>query len=175
MNVGMIGFAGGIKSGKTAVSDQVSERLRCPRVSFGDYVRKMARERGDAATRQSWQTLGESLVQQDVLQFCNNVLAQGNWAPGQPIVIEGIRHVSALEVLRHLAAPFRFVFIYIDADGTVRNDRYRAENPDGPSLQILDEHSTEAEVQSLRQRADLIVKGTRSVDDAVKEIMQWLA
>ena len=41
----VLAFAGGIASGKSTLSSGVSRALGWPRVSFGDYVRRVARER----------------------------------------------------------------------------------------------------------------------------------
>jgi len=59
----VVAFAGAIGSGKTALSKRVAELLHWPRVSFGDYIRKIAEKNGqDPKDRGVLQKLGQALV-----------------------------------------------------------------------------------------------------------------
>jgi dephospho-CoA kinase len=53
MNPAVVGFSGRIASGKSAISKALAADIGCRRVSFGDYVRKVAAERGLAPTREA--------------------------------------------------------------------------------------------------------------------------
>src|SRR5437867_2887144 len=86
-------FAAPIKAGKTKVSTTLALRLHAPRVSFGDYLRSLAREKELEVTREVLQDLGDHLVNQDVLAFCEDVLRQHPWQPGRPLIVDGVRHV----------------------------------------------------------------------------------
>src|SRR5262245_37743225 len=95
----VLSFAAPIEAGKTTVSTRVAELLIAPRVSFGEYLRGLARERGLEMTREVLQDLGEQLVRKDVRGFCEDVLKQQPWEPGRPLIIDGVRHIEVLEAL----------------------------------------------------------------------------
>jgi len=102
----ILAFSGGIGSGKSTLSSGVAEALEWPRVSFGRYVRAVALDRGlDAESREVLQEVGESLITAGWVPFCRAVLTQADWRPERSLVVDGIRHVEALQTLRALAAP----------------------------------------------------------------------
>lgn len=176
MKTTVLGFSGGIKSGKSTVSEAVALGTECPRVSFGGYVRTVTRQRGLEGTRENWQAVGESLIQEDVKQFCASVLAQADWEPGRPLVIDGIRHLVVVETLKQMVAPSDFKLVYISTEDALRAERHQESAPNQPSLPILEKHSTEREVRTaLRQAADLVADGERPVSDLVTEITAFAA
>ena len=71
-----LGFSGKIGSGKTTISEYVANLLSWPKVSFGDYVREIARQQKTDLSRSALQTIGASLVEQDCEGFCRSVLAK---------------------------------------------------------------------------------------------------
>lgn len=175
-----IAFAGAVGAGKSSVSTRVAETLAWARVSFGDFVRAEARRRGlDAESRTVLQALGEQLIESGWDGFCHSVLTQGNWLPGRPIVIDGIRHVRAVETLRELVAPLPFYLILLEASEPVRVARIRDRGfqADDQGTQKLREtqHSTEAEVTSLLPAvADHRVRADGNINDTVKDVLDWL-
>jgi adenylate kinase family enzyme len=170
----VLAFSGGIRSGKSTVSTGVAEALGCPRVSFGNYVRMITQFRGLEECRKSWQAVGESLIQEDLNQFCGAVLAQAPWEPGGPLVVDGVRHVKVAQALKSLVSPSGLRLIYIDADDAIREQRLRETCPDEKPLAQLDQHSTEVQViRELRDLADFVVDGTRPADELTREITVW--
>jgi len=172
----VLGFAGSIASGKSTLSSKVAEALHWPRVSFGDYVRSVARLRGFPELREVLQAVGAELVEDDIEQFCRAVLAQVNWQPGQPLVIDGIRHVAVLTALRQLVAPMELYLIFIVVDESVRAVRLLERGKSNPtSYQLLELNSTEQQVKGyLENMADLVVDSTCSIEEATKEVTSWL-
>ncbi len=79
----VLAFSGGIRSGKSTLSTGVAEALGCRRVSFGDYVRAITQVRGLENCRENWQAVGESLIREDLNQFCGAVSRK---PPGSPVV-----------------------------------------------------------------------------------------
>jgi dephospho-CoA kinase len=169
----VLGFTGRIGSGKTTISSMIAERLGWPRVGFGEYVRKIAWSRGLAESREILQELGESLFSSDPEQFCRAVLAQVSWKQGEPLIIDGIRHVAVVNQLRHLVSPARFQLIYVVLNESVREARLlERDRMDVELLPCIDSHSTERDVRSeLLNRADLIVDGSQSKDEIVDQII----
>jgi dephospho-CoA kinase len=176
MNTIAIGFAGKIGSGKTTLSSKVSETLAWPYVSFGNHVRNVARQRGLDESREVLQEIGASLVSSDPGLFCREVLSQADWQPGLPIVIDGIRHVEVVEVLRRLIAPSSLRVVYIEVADGVREARLPEEGINNATqLMQIETHSTEVQVRTvLPESADLIVDGSKELDDLVNEIVDWV-
>ena len=171
-----IGFAGKIGSGKTTLSGKVSETLAWPYVSFGNYVRNVARQRGLAESREVLQEIGAALVSSDPEMFCREVLSQANWQPGSPLVIDGVRHKEVVEALRRLVAPSSLRIVYIELADEVRESRLPEEGiNDATQLQRIETHSTEVQVKTvLPESADLIVDGGKELDHLVNEVVEWV-
>jgi dephospho-CoA kinase len=170
----VLAFSGAIASGKSDLSIGVAKALGCPRVSFGSYVRIITRLRGLEDLRENWQAVGESLIQEDLHQFCVAVLAQAPWAPGEPLVIDGVRHVEVAEALKSLVSPSGLRLIYIDVDDARRVQRLRERSPHEKTLSELDRHSTEVQVKTaLRQLADFVLDGNQPTEDLIREVKAW--
>ncbi|MFX0116116.1 MAG: AAA family ATPase [Candidatus Hodarchaeota archaeon] len=175
MNSIIIGFSGKIGSGKTTLSAAVAEALNWPCVSFGDYVREVARRKGVESSRKMLQEIGALLVENPD-EFCLSLLKQYGWKPGQHLIVDGIRHVKIIYSLRKVTEPSRVFLIFVEVDEKVRKKRllnYKdiAEQED----QELESHVTEAEVKTiLPAMADLLVDGTRPVPDILNQILGWI-
>lgn len=171
----MLAFSGGIASGKSTISTAVAQVLRCPRVSFGTYIRKEASRRGLGSDRGTLQALGEKLVEEDARVLCAGVLAQvGGWSPGAAIVVDGVRHADVARMLRAVAAPSEFRLIHVAADGVTRAIRFAARGEDAARFETFDEHSTERETAMiLPEMADLVVDGKRSLNTIIEEVVRW--
>ena len=176
MKPAIVCLCGGIGSGKTEVSTQLSKRLAWKRAGFGDYVRAVAIQRSIPEERESLQQLGESLIASSLRQFCAAVLDTAEWSPGEAAVVDGIRHVEALNVIRELVAPVTAPLIYLALPDEIRVARLSDARPsDGARLEQLDLHSTEVQVKTaLREIADLVIDATRPRDEVVAEICEWL-
>ena len=172
----VLAFAGRIASGKSTLSTGVARALGWPRVSFGDSVRQVARRRGLEESRAVLQEVGATLIAQGWEAFCHAVLGQVAWAPGQPLIVDGIRHAEALEVLRQLVAPSELRLVFIAVNEPTRATRLRQrEIPDRETVQRVEEHSTEAQVGTvLPGMADFLVDGARPLEGLLQEIVRWV-
>ena len=173
----VLAFSGRIASGKTALSEQVALSLGWPRVAFGDYVRSVAQSRQLPESRAELQALGATLIEeQGWEQFCRSVLGQANWKPGMSLVIDGIRHAEAVSALRLLVAPAEVLLVLIQADTAIRAARLAERGmPGDESLERMDTHSTEVQLGTvLPHMADLTVDGTRSLQEVVPMIVEWI-
>ena len=136
----VIAFSGKIASGKSTLSRAVAGELGWSRVSFGEYVRKLAGERGlNPDSLPTLQELGEDLVQNHLNDFCVGVLGQTPWHAGQSLVIDGLRHVEVAERLRLLVAPSELLIVHIVVDATTRERRLTtrtAGRPSGPERRL---------------------------------------
>jgi dephospho-CoA kinase len=172
----ILGFAGSIASGKSTLSNEVASSLGWQRVSFGDYVRTVAQRQELGESREVLQAVGASLVKQGMEQFCRAVLAQVDWEPGQPLVIDGIRHAEIVSTLRRLVAPFELLLVFVAVNESTRKARLVERGlTDYKLRQQFEAHSTEAQVQTvLREMADYTADSTKKIEELVKEIVTWV-
>jgi dephospho-CoA kinase len=173
----VVAFAGAIGSGKTALSKRVAELLRWPLVSFGDYIRDVARQNGqDPKDRGVLQRLGQSLVMTDVDGFVSAVLARADRKEGENLIVDGLRHVEVRLVLLKNYPQSSFKLVYLTVDETTR--RHRAEdtwNISQPQLIRYDQELTEAQIPKiLRAYADIVIDNSLPTDIAAKEVISRL-
>lgn len=172
----VIAFAGKIGSGKTAISTAVSRELGYKRASFGDYVRHIASARGLELTRETLQSVGTELLQADTFEFCRNVLAYSGWFGGEPLVIDGLRHVETIPVLNQLLGPTKLQIVYMEIDEQSRFERLGiCGESQLARLSLVDAHSSEQQLASLHDIADLIVDSRKPIEDCVGSVLEWMA
>lgn len=177
----IIGFGGSALTGKSRLSQNVAQALTWPRASFGDYVRALAARRGLGADRSSLQSIGEQLIEADAEGFCRAVLAAASWRPGQPAVLDGVRHASVLEILRRIATPQPVLLVLVTAHTSVRTRRLAERRAmselatEAETIAQIDMHSTERDVHTiLSSAADLVVETGENGDDHTQEVLCWL-
>jgi len=172
----ILGFAGRKGSGKSTLGKAVAEELGWPYASFGAYVRSVSEQRGLPQSLDALQGLGSALLEDDCGKLCANCLMYSGWNPGQSAVVEGVRHVKAVDELRALAIPGRFMLVFIE----VPEDKLLARLPEkgivgADALRKFETHSTEVDVKSkIRAVADRVVDGTRPVSDLIREITAYV-
>jgi dephospho-CoA kinase len=174
----VLGFSGKMASGKTTLSRIFAEAAGWEFVSFGDHVREVARQQNlDVSSRDVLQKVGASLIAEDPEGFCRAVLEQAkHWKPGQPLVVDGIRHVQVESILQKLVAPSKFILIYIFVEDPIIQKRLREEGiSDLEQIKRLEAHPTEAQVESLLpEAANYIFDGTEppgALVDKLEEIV----
>ena len=170
----IIAFSGGIKSGKTAISQNIASKLKWNRVSFGDYIRNIAKEKDLTPSREILQQIGEEVIKQGLKKFCKNVLDMAQWENGENLIIDGIRHKEIFEIIKKITNPSNIYLIYISLDVKEREKRID-ETLEINKLKNYDQHSTEIQVIStLSNISDLIVDGNKQIDIIVSEILDWI-
>lgn len=172
----VVGVAAGISAGKSTYVAALAAATGAQRTAFGEFVRKLAAERGlDFNSREVLQELGESLkADLGPEEFVRRVLAETT--PDAPLVVDGVRHTDIADALAVAVAPRTFFLVFLDADEATRQERaaIRAERD---RLRELDQHSTETQVHdgSLRERAHLVLDARRDVTGLVVETIEHLS
>lgn len=168
-----IGVSAKLGGGKTTLANALAKLLTCNVASFGEYVRGVATSRGISHEREDLQKLGKGLIHElGFDEFTANVLAAAGWSANLPLVVEGIRHVDAVESVRRAASGTEFFLVYIDAEEDQRLTRIEARDlATHERIKRWDSHSTEREVEALRELADFVVTSSGSPHDVAVEIV----
>ena len=175
-NPGVIAVAGRIRSGKSALTHRLSKLMLWRRVSFGGFLKHVAAAQGLSDTRESLQELGKQYVSDGVEVFVDRLLTHAQWKPGDPMVIDGIRHLSVLQALRDRVRPLPVVLVFIDLGEQER--QYRLDSLGLPASETVawDQHPTELDVvipDRLRMNADFVVDGDQATEDMAQMVLAW--
>ena len=167
----VLAVSGKIASGKSTLASVFANVVGWPYVSFGDFVRSVVKERGLPETREVLQNVGDELIRKDLEGFCRSVLAQVTWKPGQPLVIDGVRHAEVHNLLRRIVAPSRYVLTYVSVDDQTRKERLRQEGIDNSELIDVEAHPTEEQVKTvIPHLADYILDGTEPMPVLINKL-----
>lgn len=168
----VLAFSGKIGSGKSSVSAAAADALNLSWVSFGDYVRKQAVAQQLEPSRQHLQDLGQKLLKADAEGFCQAVLSQApDWQHG--LVVDGIRHVDVLTIIKRLVTPQQLIHIHLALDEPMREARVTSrEGVVEESERIrMNNHPTEEQVLALLPSiADVVVSSTGTLDTVVEKV-----
>jgi dephospho-CoA kinase len=172
----VLAFSGRMGSGKSTISKYVADALGWKKASFGEYIRSFAKAQGLEPSREVLQELGELLVNRGPEDFCRSLLLHYQWSSGEPLVIEGVRHVAVLRALQKLVAPLALRLVHIELSEKTRRERLERTDKDVLArLDDIESHSTELEVGStLPTWASWRVEGERPVEELVREIVSWV-
>jgi dephospho-CoA kinase len=171
-----IAFSGKIGSGKSSISQLMAKNFNFQRVSFGDYVRKIATERNIEHSRFNLQNLGESLMSENPNQFCRNVLNQVSAASDKPLIIDGIRHKISLDEIKTIIYPNKIFHIHIEVREEVRLERIIQRQDVNPNeIEMIDAHPSEKQVTLLfSEIADLVINSENDIEQNLEIIEEWL-
>ena len=150
-------FCGRIAGGKSTSSEYVKSNYGMIGVSFGGYVRHLAKTYGFAETRDNLQNIGDlirALI--DERTFLQNTLDLYDIKPDDLVVFDGVRHVETLNAIRNMGNT---VAIYLEADPIVRYERYNSRDNSNLSFSdfmAIDGHHVESDIHNLRLICDEI-------------------
>lgn len=174
----LVCLAGQIGAGKSSVRRALARELGWNHASFGDYLRvKLELSGGDPTSREALQELGKAEIESDSFGFCQRVLASGGFRKGESFLIDGVRHVDVLRILRELARPSTTKLLFLGATDDLRRARV-ASRADYADFARAEEHPVEAEVRdSVRNHADVVVDASPMIEfvtaDCLTRIRTW--
>jgi dephospho-CoA kinase len=103
------------------------------------------------------------------------VIGQTTWTGSGSLILEGVRHIEILPIVREIIAPTELFIIFVDTPREVRISRLRQRGcKEGEAFDQVESHSTEIQVPSLEKLADLRIDGTHNVEDLASEVIAWL-
>ena len=107
----------------------------------------------------------------DLVKFCQLVLTDAGFMPGDGLVIDGVRHLDTVRVLKHLFGEQPLKVIYLDSSMAVRRQRGSLTADD---LDRLDSHPVEAETQAVKNIADFVLDTSLlTPDDCLGRLRCW--
>lgn len=167
--------SGSSKVGKTSIAVKLATDLKCPLVSFGDYVRAQARTLlGDInPNRRFLQNLGQELVSRNPEGVCRDVLESIISNTERPVVIDGLRHLALLPYIATLLDDREVKLIFVEASPEARVKRWGSEIT-RLDLGAIDRHPVEADLSQIRGRAHVIIDTQTGFEEAYRTLKQWI-
>lgn len=155
------------------VADRLAEALGSRRRSFGGVVREHAIASGMSVDRASLQTLGESIIANEGwTAFCRDVVDD---LSGEPVVVDGVRHIGAVDGLADLAAGGFLAMVFVDASHDVRATRVaRRDGITRGDFEAAQDHPNEGELLLVSQRATLVVDNSTDGEQALDSIVRTI-
>lgn len=163
---------GRIGSGKSAVSALLASDLSIQVVSFGDYVRHVARRHSQPTTRSALQDLGDGLYQQmGASGLLEATLDMAGVASDETVIIDGVRHIEVLTEIRRRAG--KTVALYLDVSSEERYQRRKSQGHTELSWEefvAVDGHLVEAGIGPLMDQCDFVIDASKPLDLLQKDL-----
>ena len=165
----MVCVSGRVGVGKSFVSDALAKEFGSRVLSFGDFVRAVARCAGSSDSRDSLVTIGQSWIDRDCEGFVAAALSFVGWRLGEGLVIDGLRHRCVRSALEAKAVGQPFFHVHVRAPTSVRSSRIRRRG-EHREVAALDCDATERDVSTLAELADLIIDGESRIETLVAAV-----
>jgi adenylate kinase family enzyme len=173
-----VAIIGPIASGKSTVSRGLSANLSWPIISFGAYVRDVARRQNVSINdRGRLERIGAELItNRGHKNFLRDVLSWHGHA--EHIILDGIRHTELLHELDQSCE--RVYSFYLDTPDQLRYERWLhreglANNTDSHAVFVNLAHDyVERHVFSLTREVDYIIDAARPPDLVIAEIRSYV-
>lgn len=140
-------------------------------------MRAEARRTARPDNREDLQELGAELIARlGWEEFCRRTLARaGLDRDSATCIVEGVRHLDALDALRDFFDPFLVYLVHLELGDEERDRRLTAIGVDPERGGAWEQHSTERDVpEALPARADLRVPVEQTLGASVAAIIDWL-
>lgn len=158
-------ISGKIGSGKTWLSNKISDLLKLDRCSFSDYVKWKCNQLGMPTNRENLNLVGEKAVGDWLTEFVYYLFNCTIEKKSDILIIDGLRHIEILDEIAKYCDEIEI--IYIDSDIVTITENLMERN-------TLEEdnrfYSAERQLLTIKEKANLIIKSSNEVD-AVLEYM----
>lgn len=153
-------IVGKIASGKTTLAKELSDRLTATVVSFGEYLRYIAKSKGLNPDRDILQTLGLEMINTQIpCRFVNDVIEyclKNSEFKHDHLIFEGVRHVSILNAIKEISNRCIVIYIGLDDKMLIENALKR-DGGDSLSITKFLNHEVESEINDLKEQADVVL------------------
>ncbi|MBS1852795.1 MAG: AAA family ATPase [Acidobacteria bacterium] len=168
----VITFSGFNKSGKTSLARLLAQEQKVAFASFGDFVRKEAHRRGFSdPSRKQLQDIGQALAETNMKGFCLAVLEDAGFVWGNGIIVDGIRHLSAIEMLRDVIPHQPLKLVYVTASIEERISRSSLSRSE---VVAVDSHIVESDNEALSRAADFVLQASGSLEESFLTLRKWV-
>lgn len=171
--IGIVALSAAQGTGKTELASALANHLDVPHASVSAYITSVLQTEGIAPSPQLLRERGEQLAL-DPADLVGAVLGYANWASGNGLVFDSIRHQEVLTALAVWVAPQPVLHVALVVSEDEREARLRARNRE-PYDPRLANHSTEIQVPELVSAADLLLDGTGSIDQMASSVLEALS
>ncbi len=164
---------GGISSGKSTVAKAIQKSIpNCRVISFGGYLQDYSKKRKWKEDRKSLQDLGQRFINENPVDFLENVVKYNQANDSEILIFEGVRHKPILNAISTNYPAL--LSIFLDVDVQTRYDRYVARSKSIDKLVSwegflkADSNKVEIEIESLKSDCSLILGGESLADNVEK-------
>lgn len=166
----IICISGEIASGKTTLAQALAEHFQNAVVrSFGDVVRRCARNEGKPLDRETLQAVGLFLVAAGWPSFVDALLKDlPPWI--EVLVVEGIRHREAVDEIARRKLSDKLLTVYLQVDQPVQSARQQDRGESFSSRS----HTVESSLGEVQAIAGLVIDGGLPVGEIVEAVIQRL-
>ena len=170
-------ICGQIGSGKSTLVDHVASEIDAKVVSFGDFVRHVARQQNRLERRRELQDIGETMIRSKGHRgFLQSTLAHFDIDDCDSVVFDGVRHIEIFQTIRDLAETSKSFYLEVDSE---ERRRRRETGSAGPltlgAFTQIEEHPVESETTRLHQFCDFIVDANRDLESVRESIMNEIS
>ncbi|MBS4064067.1 MAG: nucleoside monophosphate kinase [Chitinophagaceae bacterium] len=165
---------GQIGSGKTTVARQLSSSANIPMVSFGEYLRYYLKDvLKIEINRKNLQDTGQALIENDPVEFLNNVISFNTFDPKE-IIFDGVRHKTILESLKKISK--KVVIICVDVPDNIRLKRVvnRDDGIDANSaaklFNVANAHPVEKEIKEMMRDCDYHIDNSKEIENLIAQL-----
>ena len=164
---------GRIGSGKSTAVDFVTTEFGFKALSFGSYVRHLAKRRGIPSTRDELQDLGDCLFRSKGSSgFLEDALEHFGINSHDSVVFDGVRHLEILAEIRQAATATIAVYLEVNQEERFRRHRTRQASGCSPEeFLTIDRHPVEAGIGMIIDHCDLVVNAVCSAT-IVQEVLR---
>lgn len=170
----VIGLTGNIGAGKTVISNHLHKKYKADQLRFSQILMDVLDRLYLPKDRGNLQTLGEVLRK----SFGESVIVDAfrkdlEKSRAQVIVVDGIRYVNEVEMLRSFPNN---VLLFIDAPAAIRYARVVARGEKGESrisfeeFQKAEKRGTEKGLPVIRKLADYVIENDGSLETLLKKV-----
>jgi dephospho-CoA kinase len=160
--------SGKIGSGKSHVSNYLTNQFHIPVVSFGRMIAAQSTLRGFAITRKNLQNFGyEMFTSLGPRLLVEEAIKLQKLQNTDALIFDGVRHELVLFEIKKMSR--HVMTIFLKADQSTRYNRYRSKY-DEKELSLIDfmeidEHPIEKGIDNLEKYADVIIDASGELEN----------
>jgi uncharacterized protein YprB with RNaseH-like and TPR domain/predicted nuclease with RNAse H fold/dephospho-CoA kinase len=157
----VIGFSGGLATGKTTSGQYLSSKG----FTYGRFsmlIEKLVTDEGNESNRKNLQEMGDYVNKiKGQRWLCKNLILQ-LFQDKKKIVIDGLRFPEDHAFMKEKFGG-NFIHIHLKCDDTIRKQRYMKEERNDVKFENAIKHTVEREVDNLLNLADIVINNNRKL------------